>query len=284
MSSMAKIFVVVNLVLVVAVFGSAATLLGAQDDWKKALTEAQTKAAEIQSVQVNRIKQAELRVQTQTAKAAEQQSRADDAEDRLQIAKAELDKAAQINAQISGANEKNAGELGALRKLLEAQQATVAAARSEANDANGKFQDAFKSLEEETRNRAELEGRVQELDDSTRTLQAQGQDLQKQVRQLQFWIQQAKKDGYKGGIRERGSNGQVLEIRDVAGGGMIVIISVGSDDGVAVGDEYRISRGSSFVGFAKITRVYKDKAVGEFDTKFKGPGAPPQQNDRAYVN
>ena len=40
MSSMAKIFVVVNLVLGVVAFGSAATLLGAQDDYKSALTKA----------------------------------------------------------------------------------------------------------------------------------------------------------------------------------------------------------------------------------------------------
>ena len=39
MSSMAKIFVVVNLVLGVAAFGAAATLLGAQNDYRAALEE-----------------------------------------------------------------------------------------------------------------------------------------------------------------------------------------------------------------------------------------------------
>ena len=39
MSSMAKIFVVVNLILGVVAFGSAATLLGAKEDYKAANKE-----------------------------------------------------------------------------------------------------------------------------------------------------------------------------------------------------------------------------------------------------
>ena len=74
-----------------------------------------------------------------------------------------------------------------------------------------------------------------------------------------------------------------MKVQEVAGGGMVVVISVGSDDGVKVGDEYKLSRGKEFVGFVKIVRVQKDKAVGEFDTVNKGNGAPPVAQDRAYT-
>ncbi|MHC4450951.1 MAG: hypothetical protein ACYS0E_12575, partial [Planctomycetota bacterium] len=188
-----------------------------------------------------------------------------------------------VNQQLTAANERMTGELSALRKQIEAQQATVAAAQSESKDANGKFQDAHKSLEEETRNRAALEGRVQELDDSFRTLQADKEDLAKELEQARFWIEKAKGQGFKLGVGEIGANGRILKTEAVSGGGIIVILSVGSGDKVAVGDEYRISRGSAFVGFARVTRVYKDKSVAEFDTVNTGSGAPPQANDKAYV-
>lgn len=283
MSSMAKIFVVVNLFLVVAVFGSAATMLGAQDDYRKALNEATEKAAAISSTQLQMIQDKELQVQTQTANAAKHLSAKEDAEQRRQIAEKGLSDATGVNQQLTAANERMTGELSALRKQIEAQQATVAAAQAESKDANGKFQDAHKSLEEETRNRAALEGRVQELDDSFRTLQADKEDLAKKLEQANFWIEKAKGQGFKLGIGEQGANGRVLKTENVSGGGIIVILSVGSGDKVAVGDEYRISRGSAFVGFARVTRVYKDKAVAEFDTVNTGSGAPPQANDKAYV-
>lgn len=285
MSSMAKIFVVVNLLLVTAVWGSAATLLGAQDDYRKALAEATEKAEAIQSKQQSDIEAAQLKVQTQTAQAVRHLSAAEDAEQRRQIAEANLNKMTQINQQLTAANERMTGELAGLRKQIEAQQATVTAANGEAKDANTRFQDAHKTLEEETRNRAALEARVQELDDTTRTLQAQNQELAKAKRELEFELEQCKKAtgwaGIKGGPRPEG---RILQTENVAGGGIIVIISVGSDDGVRVGDEYKLSRGSAFVGFARVTRVYKDKAVAEFDTTNTGSGAPPQAQDRAYVN
>jgi hypothetical protein len=46
MSSMAKIFVVVNLIIAIAAFGSAATLLGAQDDYKTELLKTIDQAGE----------------------------------------------------------------------------------------------------------------------------------------------------------------------------------------------------------------------------------------------
>jgi hypothetical protein len=281
---MAKIFVVVNLLLVTAVWGSAATLLGAQDDYRKALAEATEKAEAIQSQQQADIQAADLKVSTQTAMAVKHLSAAEDAEQRRQIAEANLNAATQINQQLTAANERMTGELAGLRKQIEAQQATVSAAQSEAKDANGKFQDAHKSLEEETRNRAALEARVQELDDTTRTLQAQNQELAKKGRELEFELAEAKKRGFTGLKDGPRPEGRVLQIENVAGGGIIVILSVGSDDGVRVGDEYKLSRGSSFVGFARVTRVYKDKAVAQFDTNNTGTGAPPQAQDRAYVN
>jgi hypothetical protein len=60
-----------------------------------------------------------------------------------------------------------------------------------------------------------------------------------------------------------------------------VQISAGTKDGVRVGDEYSISRGSVFVGTIRIQSVEKDSATGLLDTQFQGDGAPPQRDDKA---
>ena len=121
MSSMAKIFVVVNLVIIVAVFGSAATLLGAQDDYRAALTEATTKARETHAAQKKRIDDAQAQTAAQQTKAINEMNRANDAQQRFEMAKASLDAANQITVSNGAALEGLSGEYGSLRKLYEGQ-------------------------------------------------------------------------------------------------------------------------------------------------------------------
>lgn len=64
---------------------------------------------------------------------------------------------------------------------------------------------------------------------------------------------------------------------------ILIVIADGADDDVRVGDEWRLSRGSTFVGFMKIARVLDETAVGEFDSQFPGNAAPPRRGDRAYT-
>ena len=284
MSSMAKIFVVVNLVLVVVVFGSGATLLGAQDDYRSKLEETTKQAMRVHNAEKIKIDSLYGDLSAQKTEAVREAGRAEDAERRLLLKGKILDSAQQINAQLTSANERFTGELEALRKQIENQQGTVTAAQSEAKDSNEKYQDAKKQWEEEVRNRSALEGRVQELDDTVRSLQADGNDKDKKIRELQFFVSKAKEMGFDPGtVGSVGADGVVMKVQEVAGGGIVVVISVGSADGVKVGDEYKLSRGNQFVGFIKITRVHKDKAVGEFDTNNTGAGAPPEAQDRAYT-
>ena len=72
--------------------------------------------------------------------------------------------------------------------------------------------------------------------------------------------------------------GRVLDVA-----GSIVTISVGSRSKVAVGTEFKLRRGSQFVGFLKITRVTENTSTGEVDERFPGKGAPPRAGDRAYT-
>ncbi len=61
--------------------------------------------------------------------------------------------------------------------------------------------------------------------------------------------------------------------------GTSVLISVGSNDGVFVGDEYRLARKQTYVGKLRITRVEKTRA---FALLIDLKGALPRKNDRAF--
>jgi len=52
--------------------------------------------------------------------------------------------------------------------------------------------------------------------------------------------------------------------------GKLVTISLGTNDGVKVGDRFNIERDAFIIGFLKITKVAKDHAIGEFT----GAGVP----------
>jgi chromosome segregation ATPase len=283
MSSMAKIFVVVNLLLVVAVFGAAAVLLGAQDDYRSNLVELEQKSRETRDKLQADIVQLSARVQAQVQKTSEEKSRADDAEARLELATTSLDKAQQANASQTASNERLSGELASLRSLYENQQQVLTAAANDAKEASQAFVDKNKAWEEVVRVAAAFDMRVGELDDANRSLQADKKKVEDDLRDCMFWLGKYKERyGDIAGLT-KAAEGRVLEVREAAGGVVLLIISVGRDDGVAVGDEYRISRGSDFVGFAKVTRVLSDKAVAEFDTQFPGNGAPARNGDRAYT-
>jgi len=65
--------------------------------------------------------------------------------------------------------------------------------------------------------------------------------------------------------------------------GSQVAITLGGDAGVKVDDIFHLRRGSDYVGRVTVTRVSKGEAVGEFDGKYPGPGAPPQVGDVVYL-
>jgi hypothetical protein len=85
--------------------------------------------------------------------------------------------------------------------------------------------------------------------------------------------------------RQRGTGwGRLLAVEETEDGTVVLVLSIGKADGVWLGDEFRVSRGSKFVGFVRVTRLYKDKSIGEFDAVNAGSGAPPQTNDRCSGN
>jgi hypothetical protein len=73
------------------------------------------------------------------------------------------------------------------------------------------------------------------------------------------------------------TTGRVTSVRDD-----LMVVSIGSDDGVSVGDVFHLRRGAEYVGTVKIEKVLHDLSVGTFDSQHPGPGAPPQKGDLVY--
>ncbi len=75
-------------------------------------------------------------------------------------------------------------------------------------------------------------------------------------------------------VARRLPDGKVIRVA-----GTSVLISVGSNNGVCVGDEYRLARKQTYIGKLRITKVEKTRALGLLiDLK----GALPRKNDRAF--
>jgi chromosome segregation ATPase len=275
MSSMAKIFVVVNLVFAIVAFGSAATLLGAQDDYRKGFEDKIAELKQFQQTSQQTIDDLEVKNAQQTNKAAEERVRADGLQQQIDELKTTLTAANTANDTLRSSVETFSKELATANQLNTANKEFLERLSSDAKRATEEMLNAKSTLDKEIGNRVGLEQQVAELGDQVQTLAADKGDLDKKLREAEFWL--GKYRTKYGDIRgSEGAKGIVNAVK-----GNLVGISVGSADRVKVGDVYSLSRGTAYVGRITITQVDKNQSVGLFDDKWPGSGAPPQNGDAA---
>jgi hypothetical protein len=277
MSSMAKIFVVVNLVLAVMTFGSAATLLGAQDDYKNAFTKTSELFNAYKVQKDNEIEGLRDQNAQMTTKVSTEVAARNAADQKSATLTKDLASTKAANDALRGTTETLTKELTQLRGVVDnmrqALDKQTEVATSQTNDATN----ARKTLEEEVANRVRLEQDLVRANEQIQEQAAQIGDLSSQLRQANFWVNTYRErfGDITGG--PQGSDGRILEVR-----GNILALSVGSEDGVRVGDIYNLRRGAEYVGQCKVTKVYKGQSVAEFDAEYPGNAAPPQTGDVAY--
>ena len=276
MSNMAKIFVVVNLILGVVAFGSAATLLGAKEDYKAATKEMAGKFDIYQSDMRRKVDDLNTELSAEKTLASNSVAERNTA----------VQKVAEQARQLAAAQTASGGDRATIQQLSLQVKAQVEINRTYKdfvekfqNESSAATQDKItmqNRWEKEVTNRVSLENEVKKAQGENLSLAAKNGDLEKQLKTANFWLGKYRKmyGDITGG--PTGSPGVVKSVR-----GNIVVLSVGSDDGVRNGDTYQINRGSDHVGEVTVTRVLKDQSVGTFDTVFKGPGAPPQAGDTA---
>jgi len=278
MSSMAKIFVVVNLVLAIVAFGSAATLLGAQDDYKSALETANKEFEGFRAAKEKQIDGLNDQLGQQIGKASNAVGKADSLEAERNDLNKRLAESENANKSLKSTVETFTEELKAANKINQDNKDWLDKQAEEAKTATQEMLNSKKGLEDEITNRVRLEQQVSLLNDQVQELSANKGDLERALREANFWIgEYRKRYGDLTGVA-KGADGRVQNVRD-----NLVVISVGSKDGVRVGDTYHLRRGATYVGQIRIDKVEANMAVGVFDNEFAGDGAPPQTGDVAYT-
>ncbi len=278
MTTFAKIFVVVNLVFALAVFGAAAALLGAQDNYKERLEAYKVNFETFQAKASADKKNLEDRLVSQRQNASDAEAERKRAESLASERLSTVEEARKLAAALASANEKFSEQLNTLAATADKRQAQLEKLSGDAAKADQQYMDAKNQLQTRI---AEVQRLADELAKTMGERDAvitDGQNLVKRMRDLEFEVKAYRT---KYGSLTPGSNaaeGLVLQVK-----GSLVLISVGSNDGVRIGDDLHVARGEKYVGTIRITKVEKDASVGR-TTDVQGSGFPPAANDRVYAN
>jgi hypothetical protein len=261
MSTVAKFFVVLNLLLAVAFLGAAATFLGYVDSYRTKHTEevgrheATKKAAEVekadlttrleQAVRDANVKDADLkRVQAMHDKMATSYAAQKESYD---ILNSSLQKA---NAALLVAQQTIADNRNLIAELNKEHNTLVEANRA-AKDAEQAAIKAQHGLEQALSNAQE---QVQDLQTK---LASTSEELRTTTFRLQGML--TRFPGGDVGGEQPPQEGKVLAADNRMN---IVVISLGAEDGVKTGFKYTISRGSKYVGELEITDTESKKSAG----------------------
>jgi DNA repair exonuclease SbcCD ATPase subunit len=262
MSTLAKVFVVLNLVLAVAFLGAAAAFLGHSDNWK-------ARHDKLEITTNTSIKDLNDKVAAGNKKVEEQAASINTMEAQVKVAKAAESAIAEAYAQLKkGYDESNASYQNASRALLIAQEtikngrALVDQLQAERQALTDKLRAAQDGETASTtaKNNAEnaLELATNQLQDTNTKLATAEGELQRTRFRLEAIIRA--NPSIEAGTEQPWQQGKVLQADNEAN---IVVISLGSEDGVKAGFKYTVSRGSSFVAEIQITNVQTKSAAGK---------------------
>jgi predicted RNase H-like nuclease (RuvC/YqgF family) len=285
MTTAAKVFVVLNLILACVVFGSGASLLGAADNYKTALEETKSNYDDLKNNWDKQKIELDKNVQEQVSLAGSHKDAKDAAMNAKAVTDAQMSKQAQANASLMSTNQNLSSELGAMRKVLDGLKATLSQMMQRLQEQTENAANWQRQYQEASANAARLEQELANCTAENGSLQAGVSSKDAKIKELQFWL-----DAYRtrfGKIDDIRSlpEGRVLQVKQGDGGlGIFVAISVGSKDNVRVGDTYQLSRGNQYVGSITIIRVDRDSAYGRADAKYHGDAWPPQSQDRAWTD
>ncbi len=262
MSTLAKVFVVLNLLLAVAFLGAAAAFLGHSDNWKakhdKKVIETDSTIRSLSDERTS-LKASNDKLEVSVTAANTAHEVAKKGETTIADAYAQLKK---------GYDESNASYQNASRALLIAQEtikngrALVDQLQTERQALTDKLRAAQDGETASTtaKNNAEnaLELATNQLQDANTKLATAEGELQRTRFRLEALLRS--NPGLNASTEQQWQQGKVLQADNEHN---IVVISLGSEDGVKPGYKYTVSRGSSFVAEIQITNVQTKSAAGK---------------------
>ena len=261
MSTVAKVFVVLNLLLAVAFLGAAATHLGYDDSYRKKLTDVTVaKDAEIKRVQ-GLLDEANKDKVELTKKVNEQTSRADVANTRGESFKTAYDQVVQDHNKLSASYSALSDAQNTAQKTIQNYAALVTSLQNERNSTLAALTAAQDAEVQARKNQAttelNLEQATAQLQDTSAKLTQTTSDLESTRTKLESAI---KTGGSATLITDQpAQTGKILQADNAHN---IFVISLGSEDGVRVGFKYTVARGNHYVAEIVIDRVEAKMASG----------------------
>ena len=252
MSTIAKVFVVLNLVLAVAFLGAAATFLGYVDSYRGKFTVEETahaKTRETKDREINSLKADIEKLQGDVARAQEERTTAVDREGvtarTYNELKAAYDSTAASLATAQAALRTSTEFNRHLSELKDQFQKNAQASLEAANAANDEKSLAVKAMNQSQQDLQNANDRIRELEQKLAT-------CEDALARAEFAAQARVRGGGQTGPGEP-QPAQTAKVMAADAGSNIVVISLGSEDGVKVGYRYVVSRGASYVGTIEVT-------------------------------
>jgi chromosome segregation ATPase len=265
MSTVAKIFVILNFILAAVLLGSAAAFLGHHDNWKvKHDKVVVTKDAEIGNLTklLNEEKGNVKALQANLNQAGDERNLAREKADALQTAYEQIKKSYdELNASLANQS-----------KSLQVAQGTIASGRTLVDQLQQERQTLIDNLTKAAEERAaaikmqnqlelNLEQLTMQLQDTQAKLASSDGDLQRTRFRLESILRS--NPGIDKGAEQPAQTAKVLAADN---GANIVVISLGAEDGVKEGFRYTLSRGSQYVATIQITNVQAKQSAGKVMT------------------
>jgi len=283
MSLLAKIFIVIQTILVMVYLGMSATLYQHRRDWRTSYQKLKHRY----TVAVQRA-QKEIKALRSYVKAKDKMITAKEQE--VRSLKTQLDQALNAYQQAKQQFEEKRGEYADLTRANESLNDNFQAERQAHNDLkqahdrlNENFNDANDRRETAEGQVARLTALVTSLETDISDLRRTYADTRRSLREKELLISMAEAAGVNFELLVPGPpvpaiDGAVVGVKSDIDP-PLVLLSVGSDDGVERGYHFSIYRGSTFVGKVVVERVLRDSAGCR--VLFTAEGQSINQGDKA---
>jgi len=273
MSMVAKILIVLNLILAVAVMGAAGAYLNSAENWKKQYRDTKDRLEK----EIVELRDRNTKTQSSLDEANRGKAAAITAKDTAEVA---MKQAADANAVL----QKKLDDLVASNQTTAAKMADLETGLRQAREQNDKLLGEKKTADDDRRAAMEAKNAAE----------TEQKRLQNEVDNLTGMLDAAQKNGAALAEANEALSSENIQWRTKYPGGIgaasvpvkgmvlasdpksdIYLISVGTKDQVKVGDELTVYRGDQFVAVVVVDKVFDDKA----SVMTKREGGKPMKKD-----
>jgi hypothetical protein len=257
MSSIAKVFIVLNFVLSVAFLATAGALLAKTDEFRTKYEDEVTKHRSDVTERDSTIRQLNGQVTAVTQDKEGLKGKVGEIEVERDKNRTDLQGAQTANVELRKAVEEASATLKTIQQNLASTQEQVASMQKGKEDAEAKMREA---VDKQRIAEAEVTRLKSEGDDKSAQLAKLGEQLtgrDDKLSQMQTVIEMAQAAGFDVAnlAAQPAINGKVLEVDSKAG---VVVLSVGAQAEVKKGFTFHVYRGRDYIGKVMVDDVYPD--------------------------